>query len=124
MNLKIDTKEKFHEIQIVETHVTANMATDITNSLNAYLQTEIKNIILRFTNIQSIDIEAVKAIILLQQKFYANNASFVICEVQPQVKKSLDEAEILETMNITPTLSEAWDIVQMEEIERAFLEEE
>jgi hypothetical protein len=30
----------------------------------------------------------------------------------------LDEKELLELMNVTPTESEAWDIVQMEEIER------
>ena len=33
----------------------------------------------------------------------------------------LDAAELLEIMNVTPTESEAWDIVQMEEIERELL---
>jgi hypothetical protein len=31
--------------------------------------------------------------------------------------------ELLDLMNITPTESEAWDIVQMEEIERELLDE-
>jgi hypothetical protein len=34
----------------------------------------------------------------------------------------LDKEEYLELMNITPTESEAWDIVQMEEIERELLD--
>jgi hypothetical protein len=33
----------------------------------------------------------------------------------------LEKNELLELMNVTPTESEAWDIVQMEEIEREFL---
>ena len=41
-----------------------------------------------------------------------------ISDLQKQVEKYLDEKELLDLMNITPTESEAWDIVQMEEIER------
>ena len=33
-----------------------------------------------------------------------------------------EENDWLDTMNITPTESEAWDIVQMEEIERELLD--
>ena len=38
-----------------------------------------------------------------------------------ELVKLLDEKELLELMNVTPTESEAWDIVQMEEIERELL---
>jgi hypothetical protein len=33
-----------------------------------------------------------------------------------------EKTELLELLNITPTESEAWDIVQMEEIERELLD--
>ena len=33
----------------------------------------------------------------------------------------MDDLELLEVMNVTPSESEAWDIVQMEEIERELL---
>ena len=36
----------------------------------------------------------------------------------------LEEKELLEFMNVTPSESEAWDILQMEEIEREFLRDE
>ena len=42
--------------------------------------------------------------------------------VQPQVEEFLDKDQLLEMMNITPTESEAWDIIQMEEIERELLD--
>jgi hypothetical protein len=36
----------------------------------------------------------------------------------------LEELDLAETMNITPSESEAWDIVQMEEIERELFEDD
>jgi len=47
----------------------------------------------------------------------------VICELQPPVEEFLDKGQLLEMMNMTPTESEAWDIIQMEEIERELLDE-
>jgi hypothetical protein len=37
------------------------------------------------------------------------------------VEKSLEDNGLMEMMNVTPTESEAWDIVQMEELERELL---
>ena len=48
----------------------------------------------------------------------------MICEVQKPVEEFLDKNELLELMNVTPTESEAWDIVQMEDIERELLNED
>jgi len=124
MHLKTDTKEKFHEIKVAETHLAANMTAELSSLLNPYLTNPIKNIIIQLTDVQTIDMQAAEALVSIQQNFYDNGASFVICEVQPQVEAYLDEIQLLETMNITPTLSEAWDIVQMEEIEREFFGEE
>jgi anti-anti-sigma regulatory factor len=61
-------------------------------------------------------------LVKLQQKFYEQSASFVICEMRKPVEEFLDKAGLLELLNTTPTESEAWDIVQMEEIEREFLD--
>ena len=62
-------------------------------------------------------------LVALQQTFYENNASFVICELQKPVEDFLDQNELLELMNVTPSESEAWDIVQMEEIERELMDD-
>jgi len=57
-----------------------------------------------------------------QQQFYDNNASFVICALSNDLQNSLDATDFAEMMNLTPTETEAWDIVQMEEIERELLD--
>ncbi|MEJ0102182.1 MAG: STAS domain-containing protein [Bacteroidota bacterium] len=121
MKVKINTKEKFHAITVAEPSITATMTEELSTSLLNYLQNDVKNVVLILKDIKTIDDAAANTLVNIQQKFYENNASFVICDVQKQVEKYLDEKELLDLMNVTPTESEAWDIVQMEEIERELL---
>jgi anti-anti-sigma factor len=121
MEVKTDTKEKFHAIRVVSNHLTANMAADLYEQLSPLLQTSIPNVVLNVKEVKHLDEDAAELIVKLQQHFYDNNASFVICELTPEVEDFLEKTELLEMMNITPTESEAWDIVQMEEIERELL---
>jgi anti-anti-sigma factor len=118
MNVKIDTKEKFHVITLPGPSISATMTEELAGSLLSYLQNDVKSIVLVLKDIKIIDNAAAEKLVFIQQKFYENNASFVICELQKPVEEFLDQNQLLEMMNVTPTESEAGDIVQMEEIER------
>ena len=122
--VKIDTKEKFHVITLSAPHLSATMTEELSDRLLAYLQSTNKNIVLNLKELLSLDTISAETLVKVQQKFYENNASFVICELQPPVEKFLDAQNLLEIMNITPSQSEAGDIVQMEEIERELLDGE
>jgi len=122
MHVKIDTKERFHEIAILEAELTANMSAELTGLLAGILELPIKNLILNLEKTKMLDAELADTILSLQSSFYDNNASFVVCGIQSHLEAQLDAAGQLEMLNFTPTLSEAWDIVQMEEIEREFLD--
>ncbi|MFZ1314309.1 MAG: STAS domain-containing protein [Chitinophagaceae bacterium] len=124
MNVKTDTKEKFHAITVTDPILSATMTDGIGECLLPYLQNDVKNLVLILKNVTSIDTVAAEKLVYIQQKFYENSASFVICELQKQVEDFLDKNEMLEMMNVTPTESEAWDIVQMEEIERDLMDGE
>ncbi|MDZ4794285.1 MAG: STAS domain-containing protein [Bacteroidota bacterium] len=124
MQVKTDTKEKFHAITVLAPTLSATMTDELGDCLLPFLQNDVKNLVLILKDIESIDVVAGEKLVYIQQKFYENNASFVICGLQKPVEDFLDENELLEMMNVTPTESEAWDIVQMEEIEREFLDEE
>ena len=124
MEVKIDTKEKFHVITWLQPQLSATMTEEFSDRLLFFLQSDIKNIILNLKELQSIDNISAENLVKVQQKFYENNASFVICELQPPVEEFLDKGQLLEMMNMTPTESEAWDVIQMEEIERELLDEE
>ena len=121
MNVKIDTKEKFTIITPNETVLTAILTVEMVNMLLPYLQTDIPHIIINMEQVQSTDEAAAYNLANIQQNFYENNCSLVICCLQKSVTDLLDKLELLEVMNVTPTESEAWDIVQMEEIEREIL---
>ena len=118
MNFKIDTKEKFTVITPQVPELSANLTEELTQISGDCLQSDIKNVVVNLKNVDSIDETAATNLQTLQQSFYENNNSFVICEMRSVVQKTLEQLELFESMNITPTESEAWDIVQMEEIER------
>jgi hypothetical protein len=71
--------------------------------------------------VEQADLDSLTKIAELQASFYNDNFSFVICEMKESMIEILEEADLIDTMNITPTESEAWDIVQMEEMEREML---
>lgn len=121
MKVKIDTKERFHAITLPGDSLSATMTEELGACLLPYLQNDVKNVVLILKDIQNIDIAAAEKIVSIQQNFYESNASFVICELQKPVEDFLDKNELLELMNVTPSESEAWDIVQMEEVERELL---
>src|SRR3954468_12685917 len=124
MKVKIDTKQIFHVIRLNETDLSANMTEELGVQLLTFMQKEIKNVVLNLEDIKSVEDAAAEELVNLQQKFYEANSSFVICGLRPEIEQQLDSSGLLELMNITPTESEAWDIVQMEEIERELLNEE
>lgn len=122
MKVKIDTKEKFTVVTPITSYLTANIAADLMQKCNNMLHQPIKNVVLNMAVIEKIEESVIKSIMNLQQQFYDNSASFVICNLSKQINDQLEEMEIAEMLNITPTESEAWDIVQMEEIERELLD--
>ena len=121
MNVKIDTKERFTVITPVEAKLSVNMTEELNQLLLSYLQKDMPHIILKMDGVQTVDEQMAENIAQVQQQFYENNCSFVICNLQKEVVQLLEDKALLAFMNVTPSESEAWDMVQMEEIERELL---
>ena len=121
MNVKINTKEKFHVISLNEPLFSANMTDKLRDLFSEVTQNDVKHIILSLKTVQDIELPAAEFLVKEQELAREENRSFVICEIQPSVKELLRKQDILDQINATPTESEAWDIVQMEEIERELL---
>ena len=124
MKVKIDTREKFTVITPNAENLSDIIAAELSQNITTYLQNDIKNVVLCLKDVAAVEEMAAEILVKLQQQFYENSASLVICEIQYEVEQKLDALGLLELMNTTPTLSEAADIVQMEEIERELLDEE
>ncbi len=124
MKVKIDTKEKFYVVTPMESNFSANIAADLSQLVTKFLQEKIRNVVLKLSAVENLEDKGAEELAQMQQIFYEHNASFVICELKRSVEDKLEEMELLEVMNTTPTASEAGDIVQMEEIERELLDDE
>ena len=120
MKLKIDTKENFTVLTPEESFISANMTEDI-ESMCGNASYKIPHIVVNMKMVEIIDEQAAEKFSQIQKQFYEQNKSMVICELQKGVKKVFVKLELIDFMNITPTESEAWDILQMEEIERELL---
>ena len=117
MNIKIDTKEKFTIITPELSHLSAILSEEFNKILMDYSTKTPPHLILNVKHIETLEEKEALAIIHTQASFYEQNASFVICEIQKPLVKLFEDSP-----NVTPTESEAMDIVQMEEIERELLD--
>jgi len=124
MEVKINTKEKFTVLTPITQKLYDNLAEELKIICLNCLNSNVKNVILNLQALTDIEPDAANNIAELQQLFYDNNASFVLCELKPQLETIFDTLELLDLLNITPTESEAWDIVQIEEIERELFDGE
>ncbi len=122
MELKIDTKEKYQLLTPAGATITAIIAAEIVTVCNKCLESPLKNMVLNIENVEEIAPDACQTLTDLQQAFYDKSASFVMCCLSSKLETAFDELGLLEVLNLTPTLSEASDIVMMEEIERELLD--
>ncbi len=102
--------------------MTAIIAAKIVTICNKCLESAPKNMVLNLEKVTDIETGACQTLTDLQQAFYDKSASFVMCCLSAKLEAAFDALGLLEMLNLTPTLSEASDIVMMEEIERELLD--
>ncbi len=117
-----ETKEKFNVITFLNTDLNSNLVPELAELTSKWGNTAPKNLVLNMKNVRNWDESVIEHIALSQGQFYENNTSFVICALSPALQDILDKTDYAELLNMTPTESEAWDILQMEEIERELLD--
>jgi len=123
MNFKIDTREKFTMITPYSDFSSDNLTAEFKELALSYLQHK-TNLVINLKNVAHVKENYVNELAALQSEFYEQNISFVVCELQPPVKTVIEKMELDDVMNIAPAETEAWDIVQMEEIERELMGDE
>lgn len=124
MPFKIDTKEKFHVIYTPETLTAAIMTGELGNCLEACLTQDVKNVIINLQDTKEVEEAAASMLLDWQEKYREADASFVLCGAKGSLPSTFEHVEIADLLNITPTESEAWDLIHMDEIEREFLKGE
>ena len=122
MHYKIDTKEKFTVLSLLDTNLSSNLVPELNEMIKKLGTTSPKNLVVNLAAVKHWELSIMELFAQHQEVFYDNNTSFVLCCLSNDIKNALDMTEFGEVMNLTPTETEAWDIVQMEEIERELLD--
>ena len=87
--------------------------TELVKGINdIYSELENNNIVVNLFSLTSLKAHHLNEFLLLSEKHKATKHSFVL------VTSSVDIDDVSESLTITPTLAEAHDIIEMEEIER------
>ena len=121
MNVKSDTKEKFTVFSPQEPEISANMAENLAKILLSNAEKEPPHIILNLAAVEKLAPETALKLAEISAYFREKRLSLVICCMAPQPASVIKELDLEDHLNVTPTESEAWDILQMEEIERELL---
>lgn len=121
MNVKIDTKEKFVVFSPQDAEISANMAEKMAEILLSNAEKNPPHIIVNLGSVERIDPETALKLAEVSAHFMEKRLSMVICCLAAQPAAIVKELDLEDILNITPTESEAWDILQMEEIERELL---
>ncbi len=122
MHYKIDTKEKFTVLSLLDPNLSSNLVPELNDLIKKLGTNSPRNLVLNLEGVKDWDLSIMELLAQHQEVFYDNNTSFVLCCLSDHLQTSLDSTEFGEVMNLTPTETEAWDIVQMEEIERELLD--
>lgn len=123
MKFKIDTREKFTIITPDSDFTSDNLTAEFKELLTSFLQHK-TNLVINLKNVVTVKENLVKELAAWQQQFYEQQVSFVVCELQLPVQAFINQLDLDSELNVTPSETEAWDIVQMEEIERELLGDE
>jgi anti-anti-sigma regulatory factor len=121
MDVKIDTKERFDVVRPQEPRLSANMAGELARILTLRREAGGGNLVLDMSNVQTIEAAVGSMLLTEQDTARRMQRSFVICCLSKRLEAELEAFGVQEGLNTAPTESEAWDILQMEEIERELL---
>jgi hypothetical protein len=92
MEVKTSTKEKFHVIAVMAPHLSAGMAEELCSQLQQYLQDTPRNVVVNFKDVKSMMMKGPNAWCVASRAFTITGASFVVCELAPEVERFLDNS--------------------------------
>jgi anti-anti-sigma factor len=123
MRFKIDTKEKIVILRPETEVLDANLSEAFIREISELPELEGRNLILDMELVQSADEAGIQAILTVYHQQYDSNLSCAITSLNNTLTADIRQNND-EELNITPTLSEAIDMVMMESLERDLLDEE
>jgi anti-anti-sigma factor len=114
----IDKKEKYAQINLKDEKLDSHISPSLKSELVVLNSEGFKNIIIDLTETRYCDSSGLSAILVANRLCKNSGGTFVLTGLQRSVMKLISISQLDTILNIAPTVSEAVDLLFMEEIER------
>ena len=123
MEFKIDTKPNYTVITPESGNLSVNLAEGIRQKVEDATETDSHNFVVDLRNVIEMDMAAGNVLLDLHHFMYNNGCSLVFTTLEDSVMQTMKKGQYHLSLNLTPTLNEAIDIISMEVLERDLLGE-
>ena len=125
MNYSIESKDLYHQITVSDDYLTTVEAQELVNVVEQHVKkSPVHNFIIDFSSVSDMEPEISPILLGLHNDIYDQEASIVFACVQEVMLHKFKQEQLHLTLNVTPTVIEAIDIISMEMLERDLLQEE
>ncbi|MFT4878737.1 MAG: anti-anti-sigma factor [Flavobacteriales bacterium] len=122
MKYEVEQKDKLVVVKTKVEKLDALHAPELKSELVMLNKGGAKNIVLDMSETRYCDSSGLSAVLVANRLCRDSKGSFVLCGLQPAVQKLIAISQLDSVLKITPTSSEAIDLVYMEEVERGIEE--
>lgn len=123
MDFKIDTKPTYTVITPETGELGVNMAEVIRQKVGEATETGSHNFVINLQHVTSMNMASGNVLLELHNDIYNNGGSLVFTTLEEGVIQTMKKGQYHLSLNLTPTLIEAIDIISMEVLERDLLGE-
>ncbi|MFT4525862.1 MAG: anti-sigma B factor antagonist [Granulosicoccus sp.] len=118
MNFEVDKKDNYALVKVKVEKLDSHVSPALKSELVVLNADEFKNLIVDLTDTRYCDSSGLSAILVANRLCKNSNGTFVLTGLQRSVAKLISISQLDTILNITPTIEEAVDFLQMEEVER------
>ncbi len=118
MNFEVKNEDKYSLVTSKVEKLDSLNAPDLKSELVMMNKNGVRNIIINLDETRYCDSSGLSAILVGNRLAKNSGGTFVVTGLQASVKKLISISQLDSVLNITPTVSEAIDLVMMEEVER------
>lgn len=118
MNVKIERKEKYISISLVEDKLLSSNSKDFKESILDPANASYRNFIVDLSNVKYIDSSGLSAVLLAYKSCKAKKGLMVLCGLNDAVKSLIKISQLDTILAIVSTYEEARDLIMMEELEK------
>lgn len=120
MSFEVEQLDRSVVIKITETKLNSLVSPELKSQLSDLSNSGTKNIILDLSLCTYCDSSGLSAILIGNRLCQGLNGAFVLCGLNDTIQKLIELSRLDSIIKITPTVSEAHDLILLDEIEKDF----